>query len=108
MSDPAPGFGIPDRLGSEADGTGRGQLGTEPFRQQILPKGQNALAEPLQALQFGRGFAALGTSPAWQGGLFRRSWNRHCGTYHKCTFLFNVNETLRPWRARTDASPLSI
>ena len=51
-----------DRLGSEADGTGPGHLGTEAFRQQILPEGQNALAELLQPLQFGRGFATLGTA----------------------------------------------
>src|SRR5262249_16822551 len=95
VSNPAAGFGIPDRLGSEADGTGRGQLGTEAFRQQVLPEAQNALAELLQALQFGRGFAALGTPPAWQGGLRRRSWDHHCGMCHNCTFLLVVNETLR-------------
>ena len=69
MSNPAAGFGIPDRLGSEADGTGRRHLGTEPFRHQVAHKGQNALAELLQALQFGGGFAALGTFPAWQGSF---------------------------------------
>src|SRR5262249_42158719 len=95
MPNPAAGFGIPDCLGSEADGTGGRQLGTEAFRQQVLPEGQNALAELLQALQFGGGFATLWTLPAWQGGLLGRSWNRHCGTCHNSTFLPVVNETLR-------------
>src|SRR5262249_10261616 len=67
---------------------------------------QNALAELLQALQFGGGFAALGTPPARHGRFFLRQWNRHRGTCHNCTFLSVVNETLRPWRARTAASLL--
>src|SRR5262245_592367 len=95
MSNPAAGFGIADRLGSEVDGTGRRQLGTEAFRQQVLPEAENALAELLQALQFGRGFAALGTFPAWHGRFFLRQGNRHRGTCHNCTFLPVVNETLR-------------
>src|SRR6266568_9414576 len=97
-----------DRLGSEADGTGRGHLGTEPFRQQVLPEGQNALPELLQPLQFGRGFATFGTLPAWQGGVLRRQWGCNRGTCHIYTFLCVVNETLRSWRARTDGSLLSI
>ena len=63
MPNPAAGFGIADRLGSEADGTRRGQLGTEAFRQQVLPEGQNALAELLQALQFGGALPRLGRGP---------------------------------------------
>src|SRR5947209_2772265 len=35
-------FWIMDRLASEADGTGRGQLSAEPFRHQIPHEGQNA------------------------------------------------------------------
>src|SRR5262249_6182520 len=65
------------------------------FRQQVLPEGENALAELLQALQFGGGFAALGTFPAWQGGLLGRCWTRHGGPCHNSTFLPVVNETLR-------------
>src|SRR2546426_543815 len=62
MPNPAPGFGIPDRLGSEADGTGGWQLGTEAFRQQLLPEGQNARPEPLRPRPFGGGFPPLLTS----------------------------------------------